>query len=222
MCGLAGLLDPERGVSADQLGRWSVEMTESLSHRGPDDRGVWVDSDGGVAFGHCRLAVVDLSAEGHQPMVSADGRWVIAFNGEIYNHKSMRRRLASEGAEFRGASDTEVLVAAAERWGLDKALQVVEGMFAFSLWDRSRRQLHLVRDRFGEKPLYYGWVGRRLAFASELKAFHRLPEFSPELDRDAVALLLRRNCIPAPSTVYRGILKLEPGRVLTVDAATRV
>jgi asparagine synthase (glutamine-hydrolysing) len=189
-------------------------MAAALTHRGPDDGGHWVDTEGRIAFGHRRLAVVDLSPAGHQPMVSSDGRWVISYNGEIYNFAAIRRRLVSEGMTFRGTSDTEVLLGAVERWGVDQALEASEGMFAFALWDRYHRRLHLARDRFGEKPLYYGWIGQRLAFASELKALHRLPEFSPELNRDIVALYLRHNCIPGPYTAYREILKLLPGQVV--------
>jgi len=190
-------------------------MAASLSHRGPDDRGLWVDQDGRVAFGHQRLAVVDLSPEGHQPMTSSDGRWVLSYNGEIYNFRDLRRRLIGEGLAFRGASDTEVLLGAVQCWGVDRALDASEGMFAAALWDRHLRQLHLARDRFGEKPLYYGWVGGRLAFASELKALSRLPDFVPELDRDAVARFLAQSCIPAPHTVYRGVFKLQPGQIVT-------
>ncbi len=196
-----------------------MDMAASISHRGPDDRGLWVDPDGQLAFGHQRLAVVALGPEGHQPMVSPDGRWVLSYNGEIYNFMALRRRLEDQGAVFRGGSDTEVLLEAIRLWGLDRALDSCEGMFAFATWDTHRRELHLARDRFGEKPLYYGWVGGRLAFASELKAMARLPGFDSELDRDALALYLRRNCIPAPVTVYRGSSKLRPGQVATFAAS---
>ncbi len=151
-------------------------------------------------------------------MLSADGRWVLSYNGEIYNFGALRRRLVSEGLPLRGGSDTEVLLGAVQCWGLARALEASEGMFALALWDRQLRQLHLVRDRFGEKPLFYGWIGDRLAFASELKALRRLPEFHPELDRDAVALYLRHNCIPAPHTAYRGVVKLRPGAMVTFSA----
>jgi asparagine synthase (glutamine-hydrolysing) len=196
-------------------------MAAALTHRGPDDRGLWVDRNGRVAFGHQRLAIVDLSPEGHQPMTSSDGRWVISYNGEVYNFQDLRRRLISEGLTFRGGSDTEVLLGAVQCWGVDRALDASEGMFAVALWDRHLRQLHLARDRFGEKPLYYGWVGGRLAFASELKALGRLPDFVPELDRDAVALYLTHNCIPAPRTAYRDVFKLQPGQILTFAGDTR-
>ncbi len=216
MCGIAGLLDPGRDTPGDELGRQALAMADTLAHRGPDDRGVWVDPAAGVALGHRRLAVVDLSHHGHQPMVSADGRFVASYNGELYNAAALRLRLAGEGAAFRGGSDTEVLVTAVQRWGLDRALEAIEGMFALALWDVEDRVLHLVRDRFGEKPLYVGWVGRRLAFASELKAFRAIPAFRADLDRDAVAGYLRHNCIPAPATVYRGVAKLPPAHLVSV------
>ena len=196
-------------------------MTSTLAHRGPDDGGLWVDDGGRAAFGHRRLSIVDLSPEGHQPMTSADGRWTISYNGEVYNYRSLREQLHGEGLVFRGTSDTEVLVGAVERWGIERALEACEGMFAFALWDHRLRELHLVRDRFGEKPLYFGWVGDRLAFASELKALRALPDFAPELDRRSIALFLSRNCIPAPTTVYDGISKVLPGQWLTFNASNR-
>jgi asparagine synthase (glutamine-hydrolysing) len=220
MCGIVGIFDPQRRSSSDLLGRQAGDMATTLAHRGPDDEGTWVDPDGRVVFGHRRLSVVDLSPEGHQPMLSADGRWALTYNGEIYNFGALRRRLVSEGLPLRGGSDTEVLLGAVQCWGLLRALEASEGMFALALWDRQLRQLHLVRDRFGEKPLFYGWIGDRLAFASELKALRRLPEFHPELDRDAVALYLRHNCVPAPHTAYRGVVKLRPGCMVTFSADT--
>lgn len=221
MCGIAGLLDPQRRVGPDRLGHKAADMAAALTHRGPDDSGLWVDPDGQVAFGHRRLAVVDLGPHGHQPMASADGRWVLSYNGEIYNFEELRRRLAREGVEFRGSSDTEVLLEAVQQWGVDRALEAGEGMFALALWDRQLSELHLVRDRFGEKPLYYGWVGPSLVFSSELKSLRRLSDFAPELDRDAVALYLRYSCVPAPHTVYRGVLKVRPGEIVTFDRRAR-
>ena len=217
MCGIAGLLDPGRTRGPDALGRDADRMADTLVHRGPDDHGRWVDPDGWVALSHRRLSVVDLTEHGHQPMVSADARWTLAYNGEVYNFGDLRRRLSSEGVAFRGTSDTEVLLAAVATWGLAAALEAAEGMFALALWDRRERRLHLVRDRFGEKPLYYGWVDGCLAFGSELKAICALPGFRPELDRGAVALYLRHNCVPGPSTAYIGIAKLPPGTSVTVS-----
>jgi asparagine synthase (glutamine-hydrolysing) len=217
MCGIAGLLDPGRVRGLDALGRDADRMAATLVHRGPDDHGRWVDPDGWVALSHRRLSVVDLSEHGHQPMVSSDGRWTIAYNGEVYNSADLRHRLSSAGVGFAGTSDTEVLLAAVANWGLAAALEAAEGMFAIALWDRRARRLHLVRDRFGEKPLYYGWVDGCLAFGSELKAICALPGFRPELDRGAVALYLRHNCVPGPATAYVGIAKLPPGTSVTVS-----
>jgi asparagine synthase (glutamine-hydrolysing) len=185
-------------------------MGSMLRHRGPDDEGVWCDEDAGLAMAHRRLAIVDLSAAGHQPMLSPSGRFVIAYNGEIYNFPTLRRELEDLGARFRGSSDTEVLLVAIDRWGVEAALDRINGMFAFALWDRHARVLHLVRDRLGEKPLYFGWAGRSFLFASELKAFHAHPDFVPELDRNATALLLRYGYVPGPHSIYRGIFKLLP------------
>jgi asparagine synthase (glutamine-hydrolysing) len=175
-------------------------MADTIAHRGPDDSGTWADDDAGVALAHRRLSVIDLSAEGHQPMSSASGRYVIAYNGEIYNYAEVRRELEACGAapRWRGHSDTEVALAAVERWGIDGTLQRCNGMFAFALWDRKDRVLHLARDRMGEKPLYYGSVGAAFAFGSELKALRALPGFVGEIDRDAVAFFLRFNYVPAP------------------------
>ncbi|MGP0108707.1 MAG: asparagine synthase (glutamine-hydrolyzing) [Acidimicrobiales bacterium] len=221
MCGIAGLLDPKAATDADVLGRDVAAMTATLTHRGPDGDGFWSDADHGIALGHRRLAVIELGPLGDQPMRSPDGRWVISYNGEIYNHRALRHRLVGEGVAFHGGSDTEVLLAAIQQWGLEPALDACEGMFALALWDRYLRELHLVRDRFGEKPLYYGWVRGRLAFASELKALCRLPGFDADIDPDAVALFLRHNCVPAPHTIYRHVAKLLPGQLVTAGTGAR-
>jgi asparagine synthase (glutamine-hydrolysing) len=221
MCGIAGIVDPAASTNADRLGGLASAMALSLQHRGPDDGGVWVDPDAGVAFGHRRLAVIDLGLSGAQPMISSGGRWVMAYNGEIYNHDEVRHRLEGAGVVFRGSSDTEVLLEAVESWGVERALDACEGMFAVALWDRRKRELHLVRDRFGEKPLYYGWVGKVFAFGSELKALSTLPGFDAELNRQAVTSYLRANCVPAPNTIWRGIYKLLPGHLVTLRAPTQ-
>ena len=221
MCGIAGIFDPGRTLPPEDLARQVEEMTAALAHRGPDAEGQWSAPEYGIAFGHRRLAVVELGAQGAQPMVSRSGRWVVTYNGELYNYRDLRRQLATHGVEFRGGSDTEVLVEAVDRWGLDKTLDAAEGMFGFALWDRDLRHLHLVRDRFGEKPLYYGWIGRAFAFGSELKALCRVRGFSPDIDRDAVALYLRHNCVPAPHTIYRGLSKLLPGQRVCLDMESR-
>ena len=218
MCGLAGLLGASAG-DAGLLGR----MAATIAHRGPDDEGVWIDADAGVGFAHRRLSIVDLSEHGHQPMHSSDGRYVISYNGEIYNHAELRAELEEENAApesgWRGHSDTETLLQAIVVWGLDAALAKSAGMFAFALYDRRERLLHLVRDRFGEKPLYYGWVGRDFAFASELKALRAHPGFRQEIDRRALQLFASRTHVPAPWSIYRRIFKLPPAAILTVSAA---
>lgn len=193
-------------------------MADTLIHRGPDDAGVWVDDAAGLALGHRRLAILDLSPAGHQPMVSVSGRWVIAFNGEIYNHLELRRSLESQGRApaWRGHSDTETLLAAIEAWGLPGALQRSVGMFALALWDRESRTLTLARDRLGEKPLYYGWQRGVLLFGSELKALRAHPAFVGDIDRGALALFFRHNYVPAPHSIYQGIRKLPPGACLTI------
>jgi asparagine synthase (glutamine-hydrolysing) len=191
-------------------------MADALQHRGPDDKGVWADPEAGIALGHRRLSILDLSPAGHQPMFSTSGRFVIVYNGEIYNCEQLRQELLSERPElrFRGHSDTEVMLAAFDHWEIEPALERMNGMFAFALWDRSERTLVLARDRFGEKPLYYGFAGGTFLFASELKSLRVHPAFKGEIDRDAVASYLRFNCVPAPYSIYRDIRKLRPGTVL--------
>jgi len=222
MCGIAGLLSAPRS-DPSPVGA----MTRAIVHRGPDDSGLWTDQGAGVALGHRRLSIIDLSESGHQPMESKDGRFVIIFNGEIYNHSVLRRELEeqglgppSAGAAWRGHSDTETLIECIAGWGLEKTLDRAVGMFAFGLWDRRERVLQLVRDRFGEKPLYYGWVGRAFAFSSELKSIRALPGFDNPVDRRALGLFAARGYVPAPLSIYRHIYKLEPSCILTatVDA----
>jgi len=196
-------------------------MANAIGHRGPDDAGTWEDADAGIALAHRRLSILDVSSAGHQPMGSACGRYVIAFNGEIYNHAELRRELEAAGksAGWRGHSDTETLLAAISVWGIGATLEKCVGMFAFALWDRTERKLTLARDRLGEKPLYYGMQGDTLLFGSELKALRQHPAFRAEIDRDALALYLRHNCIPAPYSIYQKIRKLPPGTWLEVGQA---
>ena len=196
-------------------------MAGEICHRGPDDEGVWIDETAGIALSHRRLSIVDLSPLGHQPMTSKTGRYVLAFNGEIYNYVGLAAELKDRDHAFRGHSDTEVLLAAVEEWGLTGAIRRANGMFAIALWDRQERALHLCRDRAGEKPLYYGWSGKTFLFGSELKALRRHPDFSASIDRDALTLYLRYNCIPGPYSIYQGIRKLPPATILTVTAADR-
>lgn len=216
MCGFAGILDFRRDSSADALRSSVCAMRDMLVHRGPDDAGSWVDASAGIALGHRRLSIVDLSAAGHQPMTSASGRYVVAFNGEIYNFRELRRLLEG-GTQFRGHSDTEVLLAAVETWGFEEALRRFNGMFSFALWDKTARCLFLARDRFGEKPLYYGsGADGTLLFGSELKALKAHPAFVSELDRDALAALLRFAYVPAPSTIFSTSRKLPPAAYLSI------
>ncbi|MEQ8830480.1 MAG: asparagine synthase (glutamine-hydrolyzing) [Alphaproteobacteria bacterium] len=216
MCGIAGFIDTTRGRDADALTAIAKAMSDSMLHRGPDDDGVWCEVSTGVALGFRRLAIQDLSADGAQPMASPDGRFTIVFNGEIYNFLELRREL-DNGRNWRGHSDTEVMLAAFDAWGVDGALARFDGMFAFALYDAKARTVTLARDRMGEKPLYCGWAGKSFVFASELKAIAAHPDFEPAIDRRAVAALMRYSYIPAPVSIYRGIEKLPPGATLTVS-----
>ncbi|KWV59459.1 asparagine synthetase B [Bradyrhizobium macuxiense] len=214
MCGIAGFLD--RTIGAQLAVPLVRKMAQSIAHRGPDDEGAWNDAEPGIALAQRRLAIVDLSPAGHQPMFSANGRFVIVFNGEIYNHTAIRSELDKEAPRaWRGHSDTEVLIEAIGQWGIMGALKRCVGMFALALWDRQKRTLTLARDRIGEKPLYYGWFGNCFAFASELKAFRVLPRYSQEIDRGSLALLVRHGYVPAPYTIFRGVHKVRPAEILT-------
>lgn len=217
MCGITGFLNVSQFKTLDEMQTIVNQMSDCIIHRGPDDSGTWVDSREGIALGHRRLSIIDLSSEGRQPMHSFSGRYVITFNGEIYNFKKLRQKLELLGYTFRGYSDTEVMLTAIEEWGLEVALKSFNGMFAFALWDRKERFLHLVRDRLGEKPLYYGQIGNAFVFASELKALRNYPYFKAEVNRDSLALYLRYNCIPAPYSIYKDIFKLLPGTILTLN-----
>jgi asparagine synthase (glutamine-hydrolysing) len=221
MCGIAGFLSAGP-LAAGHAHAELERMTAALEHRGPDDKGRWVGAAAGIALGHRRLSIVDLSPLGHQPMVSESGRFVITLNGEIYNYRTLAQELLGRGHRFRGSSDTEVLVAAIEEWGVDGALDRAHGMFAFGVWDCQKRELYLARDRFGEKPLYYSvFPGRApglLMFASELKALRAHSEWSGDIDRGSLALMLRHGFVPAPHTVFSNTHKLRPGCVLTLRA----
>lgn len=221
MCGLTGFWQPNGG--ADQLAPFARAMADRIAHRGPDDVGVWVDDDSGLALAHRRLSILDLSPAGHQPMFSAGGRWVIAYNGEIYNHLDLRQVLESAGAApaWRGHSDTETLLACIEAWGVEAALKRSIGMFALALWDRQRHELWLMRDRLGEKPLYYGWQGETFLFGSELKALRAHPAFNATVDRGALALFLRHNYVPDRHSIWQGIHKLPPGTLLQLKQGDR-
>lgn len=217
MCGITGFLNPAPLHSEIELQATIRRMSETLLHRGPDDEGMWVDAGAGLALGFRRLSIIDLTPEGHQPMTSKCGRYVLIFNGEIYNFKELRSEIEDAGHSFCGHSDTEVMLAAFSMWGFESAIRRFNGMFAFALWDRKERILYLTRDRLGEKPLYYGFSGRTFLFGSELKALKAHKDFSSEINRDALALFLRYNYIPAPFSIYRGIFKLPPGTYISLN-----
>jgi asparagine synthase (glutamine-hydrolysing) len=221
MCGITGYLDLSK--EKDNLSSQAIitHMMDTLIHRGPDDSGEWIEAQNGIALGFRRLSILDLSPAGHQPMTSADGRYVMVFNGEVYNFNQLRNKLVDLGHAFRGHSDTEVMLASICQWGIRAAVQRFNGMFAFALWDRREHCLTLVRDRLGIKPLYYGWSGNVFLFGSELKALKAHPAFHAGIDRDALALYLRHNCIPAPYTIYTGIRKLLPGTILSLTGTNR-
>lgn len=225
MCGLTGYLGGFGAGSIEQAGAILQQMTDAIVHRGPDSEGHWLDADVSVALGHRRLAIVELSTAGAQPMHSSCGRFVIAFNGEIYNHLDIRAELQKCGhaPNWRGHADTETLLAGFDAWGIEPTLQKCIGMFAIALWDRGSQTLTLARDRLGEKPLYYGWQGSGASavflFGSELKALRVHPAFNADIDRDALAVYLRHMAVPANYSIYEGIQKLQPGSILTVSGA---
>jgi asparagine synthase (glutamine-hydrolysing) len=210
VCGIAGFID-DSGAGAGELEAPVLRMAVAIAHRGPDDAGAWVDERCGVALGHHRLTILELSPLGHQPMTSANGRFVVSYNGEIYNYRDLEAELTQRGAHFRGQSDTEVLLAAVEEWGFAPTLKRFNGMFAIALWDREERQLLLARDRFGEKPLYYSTMGKALLFASELKALRVHSSFRGEIDRGSLAQFLRFSNVPAPRTIFTNVRKLPAG-----------
>jgi asparagine synthase (glutamine-hydrolysing) len=218
MCGMVGIWT-SKTINKGILNK----AVRSLAHRGPDDSDSWFDESAGLGLGFVRLSIQDLSLAGHQPMHSACGRYLIAFNGEIYNHLALREQIGEHAPAWRGHSDTETLLACFIAWGVKKTLKATVGMFAIALWDRQEKKLVLARDRMGEKPLYYGYVGGAFVFASELKALSGLPGFSGDIDRGALALLMRHNYIPAPHSIYQGLYKLLPGMWLemSADAALR-
>ena len=221
MCGLAGFLSEKQLESADSLLK---RMAGRISHRGPDASGYWHDDAAGIGLAHRRLSILDLSEAGSQPMHSPSGRFIIIFNGEIYNHNEIRQRLqaSSMGAPaWRGHSDTETLLAGFDSFGVQATIEMAVGMFAFALWDRQTATLTLGRDRLGEKPLYYGWQGGSFLFGSELKALRSHPEFKAGVSRGALSLFMRHAYIPAPYSIHEGISKLPPGCLLTVSRDRR-
>jgi asparagine synthase (glutamine-hydrolysing) len=215
MCGIAGYWHLDLQVDRAQSQGIVTAMTDTLVRRGPDSQGTWIDPAVGIGLGHRRLAILDLSPQGAQPMISHDGRYAIVFNGEIYNFGVLRSELDRSGYQFGGHSDTEVMLAAIVEWGVAAAVKRFVGMFAFALWDMQERVLHLGRDRMGEKPLYYGWVGNTLLFGSELKALVAHPQWVGKIDRNALTLFIRYGYIPAPYSIYQGIQKLTPGTIIS-------
>ena len=216
MCGITGIFG---NLRKDEFEHSIYRMSASLIHRGPDDTGAWIDEKENIAFGHQRLSIIDLSSAGHQPMVSPCGRFTVVFNGEIYNHLQLREKL--ENSEFsqswHGHSDTETLVAAFSQWGIEKTLQNLVGMFAIAVWDRNVKKLFLIRDRFGEKPLYYGWNQGVFIFGSELKALRAYKDFNNPIDRNVLSLYMQYMYIPTPYSIFKYIYKLEPGCILQID-----
>src|SRR6185437_9364864 len=210
MCGLTGYWATVREPTIRAI----EPMCRAIEHRGPDDEGIWSAPDFGPALGFRRLAIIDVSPAGHQPMASATGRYLVVFNGEIYNFAALRASLG-DNIQWRGHSDTEVMLAAIERWGVKTAIEKCSGMFAIALWDRQERALHLVRDRLGEKPLYYGMFDGTLLFVSKLKALRAHPAWHGTVDRAALSLYLRHNYVPAPYSIYENVRKVVPGTIVT-------
>ena len=222
MCGFAGFLEFAPARSRDESVRLVERMTNRLTHRGPDDHGQWVNESGTVALGHRRLSILDTSQHGHQPMTSPCGRFVLAYNGEVYNHLDLRRELKQSGATFRGQSDTETIVTAFSEWGISGTIERCIGMFAMAVWDTRERSLTLIRDRLGIKPLYYGVSNGSFLFGSELKALKVHPAFDPELNRGAIALFLQHSYVPTPHTVHANFRKLPAGASVTISASKRL
>ena len=221
MCGINGFYSNSLSTYSNII----VEMNSAISHRGPDSSGTWFDKNSGIVLGHQRLSIIDVSSSGNQPMQSYSGRYILTYNGEIYNFLEIRKELEMNNTniKWRGNSDTEILLESIDFWGIEPTLQKIQGMFSFGIWDQKTRSLTLARDRMGEKPLYYGWQGegnnRVFIFGSELKALKVHPEFSGQINRDAITLQLRHNCIPAPYTIYKDIYKLLPGNYLELKQA---
>jgi asparagine synthase (glutamine-hydrolysing) len=219
MCGIAGLIDPGLGGNREALERRATAMADALAHRGPDGWQVWSDPDAGLALAHRRLAIIDLTPAGAQPMMSADGRWVISYNGEVYNARDIAREPELSGISYRGTSDTEIILESVARRGLDRTLADLNGMFAIALWDRQTRTLYLIRDRLGIKPLFYSMAGGTVRFASELKGLAAGGEALGQIDSASVASFLRFGYVPAPFCIYRDVAKVLPGEVVTIDRA---
>jgi len=217
VCGIAGFFTANNNRSTVEMVSIANEMANSIQHRGPDHGDVWVSEEVGLTLAHRRLSIIDLSVRGNQPMYSENRQFIIVYNGEIYNHLELRWELASYGKAFRGHSDTEVILAGFEKWGVEETIRRCVGMFAMALWDINAKDLYLIRDRMGEKPLYYGWQKGTFLFASELKAIRKHPDFEGNINVDSLALYFRHQYIPAPYSIYTGICKLEPGMILKLS-----
>jgi len=219
MCGIAGFIQGKNSKVEINCNTVANEMADALKHRGPDDKGVWIDDESKVALSYQRLAVIDLSKNGNQPMISQNNRWVIVYNGEIYNHNHLRKNLNDSGyaIKWKGTSDTETLLACIDLWGLEKSLNQLVGMFSFSLWDKKRKRMFLARDRFGEKPLYYGYVNKCFVFASEIKSFKVFPGFQKRISQNALHSYLSLNVVPNECCIYENVFKLTPGSFLCVE-----
>ncbi len=218
MCGIAGFFRTNGPYCRPgEMAAIATEMADAMIHRGPDGSGVWIDETMGLALAHRRLAIIDLSVNGTQPMQSRNGRYIIIYNGEVYNHCDLRQELSALGQIFRGHSDTEVILAGCEVWGVEQTIRRCVGMFAIVLWDAHARELYLIRDRMGEKPLYYGWQGSTFLFASELKAIRKHPDFNGTINRESLSLYFRYRYIPVPHSIYKDIYKLEPGMILRIS-----
>lgn len=218
MCGIAGFLDDLVDRPTEQIETLLRRMTDTLVHRGPDGQGVWIDAQAGIALGHRRLSIIDLSPTGAQPMSSGCGRYVLSYNGEVYNFQDLRLELETQDRRFRGHSDTEVIAEACSAWGVEETAARLNGIFAFAIWDRQTRSLRLVRDRLGVKPLYWAATQGVFLFGSELKALRAHPGWTPEIDREALAAFFRHGYVPGPRSIYRDVCKLQPGSILTVAA----
>ena len=221
MCGIAGLIDSRLIGQAERLETLGQGMAQALVHRGPDGQGVWTDAAAGLVLSHRRLSIVDLSPAGAQPMVSADGRWIISFNGEIYNAPRIAKVAELARCNWRGHSDTEIILESFARRGVDRTLADMNGMFVIALWDRHDRALYLMRDHLGIKPLYVLENEKRLAFASELKAFAALDGWAPQVDMASATSFFRFGCVPAPFSIYKGVRKLMPGEIMTIEPGKR-
>ena len=221
MCGITGIFG---NLRTDELAISVQKMSATLTHRGPDDTGSWINEESGIAFGHQRLSIVDLSSVGHQPMMSPCGRFSVIFNGEIYNHLQLRDKLNASAYKqsWKGHSDTETLVSAFSQWGIEKTLEQLVGMFAIAVWDIRIKKLYLIRDRFGEKPLYYGWSNNTFLFGSELKALRSYKGFNNEIDRNVLSLYMQYMYVPSPYSIFKDVYKLDPGCILEIDDSGKV